>query len=582
MPRPLHNSVSDLFSSWCEGLLRAQIDAPADAARNGGLLCPDCRLIHGRCGDALYPFLRMARQSGDPKWIDAAIAVQLWSDQVSREDGAFENDRPGNPWTGITVFAAIALGEALHFHGELLPANVRARWENRLRRAASWIQNLDWADHGTINYPISAAAALASASRALGDEKLLETARGWANWSRDSFLPDGILFGEGPRAPSPRSVYAVDPLYNLEESLPNLALYAEIADDQSIRDLVLQSFVAHLDFVLPDGSYDAGWGSRAFNWTPRGSRTSDGLAGLLPLARFEPRIAEAVRRNVEYLGSCTSNGLLYGGPHLEKQGRAACIHHTFTHAKALAFALDAGFFPNETAETVELPCDAPRGVVYRENLGIALVSLDSWRASFTVSDVFYNACGWRASGGAPTLIWHPKTGPICVASMSGYRRIEGVNMAELRAPDEIATLTPRLQNGDFSSERDLSATLGTQNDGVCARGRLTDLQNQVAGKFSLETRFEGDKVTFHAQVESPSEGAIFHLPIVSPSDEKVEWSAHRIEIHKSRARLVIESSAAMSGETSRVFHFVPGVQAVPIAIQLPAGGAVVSLRVVAL
>ena len=106
----LRDSISTLLACWCEGLLRHQLDSRDDPSLHGGLMCPDCGFVHGRCGDALYPFLRMASQTNEPKWIEAAVAVQSWSDWVSQPEGSFVNDRPGNPWTGITVFGALALG----------------------------------------------------------------------------------------------------------------------------------------------------------------------------------------------------------------------------------------------------------------------------------------------------------------------------------------------------------------------------------------------------------------------------------------------------------------------------------------
>ncbi|MBC8103686.1 MAG: hypothetical protein H7Z41_14005 [Cytophagales bacterium] len=215
MMNPLREEMTLLLTDWCEGLLRHQIHDPDDVSRHGGLRCPDCGIVHGRCGDALYPFLKMARETGDDRWVRAAAAVQQWSDTASRDDGSFVNEVEGNHWNGITVFAALALSEALHFHGDLLTAEASARWTRRLERAAHWINGIDWADHGTINYPISAAAALASAGRVLQDETLLQTARHWGTWARDYFLPDGILFGEGPRPPTIRGIYAVDALYNL-------------------------------------------------------------------------------------------------------------------------------------------------------------------------------------------------------------------------------------------------------------------------------------------------------------------------------------------------------------------------------
>ncbi len=572
MSHSLKALIQSLLADWCDGLLRHQVYAPGDADQHGGLLCPDCGFIHGRCGDALYPFLARARETGDDKWVAAAVAVQKWSDVVSRDDGSFVNDVIGNTWNGITVFGAIALAEALHLHGDLLDDAARARWTTRLERAAHWISGVDWADHGTINYPISAAAALASASRVLSDDGLLQIARKWGLWARDYFLPDGVLFGEGARTPTTRGMYAVDALYNLEESLPNLALYAEIANDTETRALVLRAFETHLDFVLPDGSYDAGWGSRSFKWTLWGSRTSDGIAGLMPYARFDDRIAEAVWRNVEYLRSCTFDGLLYGGPHLRSHGRPPCIHHTFAHAKALASALDSGYFAGERRD---LPGDTARGIWKREPIGVTFVSLGEWRASFTVSDALYGAWGSHASGGAMTMLWRADTGPLCVSSMSDYVRFEPRNMAETRSPDEVAVLTPRLEQGAFSSALDPAAIVEASGNTVTARGRLTNVEKETTDAFELTTRFAEDAVHFHAL----SEGATFVLPVVSRGDEVVEWSDHRVTIRKERAFVVCETEQVLRGDATRVFNFVPGVQAVRLEVAVPTGGVDVVLRV---
>jgi hypothetical protein len=171
--------MTALLADWCDGLRRHQIDRPDDTGSHGAIFLPGLRFIHGRCADALYPFLRRARETGDRVWIDAAVSVQRWSDLVSGDDGSFRNDVVANDWKGITVFAALGLAEALHHHGDLLGQEVRDRWTDRLVRAAQWIKNHDWAVSNNINYPISAAAALASASRVVPDATLLPAARHW-------------------------------------------------------------------------------------------------------------------------------------------------------------------------------------------------------------------------------------------------------------------------------------------------------------------------------------------------------------------------------------------------------------------
>src|SRR5215831_4515047 len=79
------NLYSQVLQKWCDGLLGAQISAIPDPALHGGLLCPACALIHGRCGDAVYPLLRVASTTGESKYIQAALLVHEWSQrQVSR------------------------------------------------------------------------------------------------------------------------------------------------------------------------------------------------------------------------------------------------------------------------------------------------------------------------------------------------------------------------------------------------------------------------------------------------------------------------------------------------------------------
>jgi hypothetical protein len=65
----------DLLRDWCDGMLALQINDPSDPARHGALACPSCDFIHGRCMDAVYLFLHMAKMTGDAKYLKAGIAV---------------------------------------------------------------------------------------------------------------------------------------------------------------------------------------------------------------------------------------------------------------------------------------------------------------------------------------------------------------------------------------------------------------------------------------------------------------------------------------------------------------------------
>ena len=131
--------ITDLLLEWTNGLIATQIDQPQNIKLHGALYCSACDKIHGRCMDAVYPFMYMADKTGEQHYLDAAIAVMEWSKNVSRPDGSWTVIPDPKSWRGITVFGAIALGEALHHHGHLLPPDIYNKWMVRLAEAAEFI-----------------------------------------------------------------------------------------------------------------------------------------------------------------------------------------------------------------------------------------------------------------------------------------------------------------------------------------------------------------------------------------------------------------------------------------------------------
>ena len=124
--------TNNLLADWCDGMLAHQINDPSDSIRNGALACPSCEHIHGRCWEAVYPFLRMAKVTGEKKYLDTAIKLFDWSKNVSGADGRWTNDLDPKSWQGTSIFGAIALAEAIHYHGDLLSKEQLAAWKKRL------------------------------------------------------------------------------------------------------------------------------------------------------------------------------------------------------------------------------------------------------------------------------------------------------------------------------------------------------------------------------------------------------------------------------------------------------------------
>ncbi len=567
-----------LLERWCRALLAHQVHGMGPGL-DGGLLCPACARVHGRCADAVHPLLCQAWISGDMRYRDAAIALLDWSQAVSGDDGSWTNEISGHEWKGITVFSVIALGEALRHHGDLLNRPTCARWRERLRRGADYVHaNLTIAT-GNINYPVAAAAALAVCSAVLGEARYANRARELAASCMEFFTAhDSIPWGEGSKQPSPRGLRAVDLGYNVEETLPNLGLYASILGDSAVLDVVERSWRVHLEFMLPDGGWDDSWGTRLAKWTWWGSRTSDGCAGgLLLFANHDATFAEAAARNLALLERCTHDGLLYGGPHHHARGFAPCIHHTFCHARSIAAALDLGVDP--AANRISAPA---QGVRSYPDLATWIVRRGPWRATLTASDTMNpDVLSSHPSGGSLSLLWHERTGPLLCASMAEFRLVEPSNMQTARRASDMATATPRLEcdiDGTvYRTDLDIQAEVAVVDERTLeVRARLVDSRHAdpATGPLRAVTtyRFSAEALEIDVRADASYAAHVrLVLPVVSLADEPLRAIAGGIELVKPGAVVTVSAinadgdAAPQPLPAGRVFNQVPGFEAVPLS-----------------
>ena len=592
---------AETLKTWCDGLLARQVKEMRDPAFQGGLLCPACAFIHGRCGDAVYPLLRVAHTTGEAKYIRAAIGVHEWSQaRVSRSDGSWINDVTLSTWQGITVFHAIALAEALEHHGEVLDAATRAQWKDRLAAAAKFLDGFITLQTGNVNYPVTATLAFQLCGQVLGETRYFDRARALAHEVLSQFTPDGFLFGEGHplNGVSPKGCRPVDLGYNVEESLPSLALYSLLADDKPVQQQVVAAMKTHMEFMLPDGAWDNSFGSRNYKWSWWGSRTSDGChPGFVLMSKFDPRFREAARRNLELMAACTHDGLLYGGPGFFAHGDLPCIHHTFTHAKALATVLDRGTFDAEPAERPKLPRDEVYTVKSFSTVGTMLAAIGPWRATVTEYDWEYsehvqpgagNLGGGHVTGGALSLLYHMQLGPILTASMTEYQMVEIANQQQFREGPHMP-LTPRIEyvNGaTYTNLNDFKAALtANQSHGDIvfdAQGRmLTASRKPVsAGEilYHMVYRLSESTVDIAASASGASSdsGSLkLIVPVIAREGERVEQiDSHTVRVIKAKGALTVTTDAPSGFDKSfkeKTFNLVPGFEAFPFMVALAAG-----------
>lgn len=576
----------ELLKTWCDGLLKHQLIMPGQKRFDGALLCPACTVIHGRCHDAVYPLLYMADATGEMKYKEAALRLFDWGENMVCDDGSFYNDAQSE-WNGITVFGVISICDSLRKHGHLLDEDVKKRFEERMGRGAEWIYRVLTPDYVTnINYNGTAAAAMALTGTYFGIPEYLKRARELAELCLEHITEDGFIYGEGmPREEvTPRGCRPVDIGYNVEETAPSLLICARELNDPMMLLRIKKLLECQLEFMLPDGAWDNSFGSRNFKWTYWGSRTSDGCQTAYGTwGEEEPVFAEAAQRNLNLYRACTHDGLLYGGPDYRSHGEEPCIHHTFCHAKALAAVLDrevpgSGGFDSRALNrrmpdrgNVKLPAESGNAVRYYPTVDTYKISFGGFLSTLTGYDFEYMK-GGHASGGCVTLLWHEKTGPLLVSSMTSYSLKEAHNMQLSLKKYGHRPLTMRVETEldkrvysqffDFGSQIQVKHT----EDGVWAevKAELVDIDHRSL-KCPVRCRmiYTWNKDRFQAEgwIEGDQERrASLIIPVIGRHGDGYSMDGKQVTLKRNGCTIKIGSENVLK-QPEPVFFLAGGFEA---------------------
>ena len=574
----------DLLKDWCDGMIGVQVIDPSDSKVHGMLKCPACDEVHARSMDAVYPFLHMAKATGEKKYLDAGIAAFEWGQNVSLPDGSWSNGLDPKSWNGTTIFGAIALAEALHYYSDLLDDARHERWKERLGQAAEFIYEKFTISFTNINYPATAVYGLNLIGRVLKNENYIARSKELAEEVKAYFTePNHLLFGEGKPSDkrSAKGLSAVDLGYNVEESLNSLVMYALHVNDEDLLDLITKSLNSHLEFMLPDGGWDNSWGTRQFKWSYWGSRTTDGCQPAFGMmAHKNPALGTAAVKSTELLRRCTADGLLHGGIHYLSHGIKPCVHHTFSHSKNLAAMLDHWDHLPEINTTAPLPRTTADGIKYFPELDTNLFARGDWRGTVTAYDAIYKDGHYRqATGGALSVLYHNRVGLLCAASMAIYKLVEPYNQQP--NPGEDFAFTPRVETFKdevwYSNIFDRAATM-TSGDAegeirLNAQAQLKNKENEAvtetASDFELTYTCSKGVMRITAKTAQPIKlKTAFVLPIISPTGELVaQPNPNEITVQKPEGLVSIKANVPLvikeiPGE--RTFNMVPGAEAIPI------------------
>ena len=583
------NLISGLLTDWCDGMIKVQINNPSNLEEHGALGCPSCSHIHGRCMDAVYPFLYMADVTGDKKYTEAAKLVMTWAENnVSQENGAWTVIRNPKSWKGITVFGAIALAEALHYHGHVLDEETHTAWTKRLAKAGQYIYDTFTISFTNINYGATAIYGLNLIGDVLKNESFKAKSKELAKGVKEYFTEsEGFIFGECKKSSkkiSKKGLHGVDLGYNVEESLNSIVMYSLKENDEDLLQLVTKSLNSHLEFMLPDGAWDNSWGNRMYKWSYWGSRTCDGSQPAFGMmAHINPAFGTAAVKNTELLKHCTADGLIHGGPHFVSAGIPPCVHHTFTHAKPLAAMLDHWEHLPEIDKKTALPRVTADGVKHFKDLDVTLFARGDWRGTVSAYDAEYHyEYDFRqATGGALGVLYHNKVGLLCAASMAEYHMVEKNNQQE--QPNKDIALTPRIEafKNDkwFTNLYDLPATVTSKDENgtieLLANVKLKDFDRKLiektASDFKITYQTSVDRMEIRVKTNQDILApTAFVLPIISPNKEAVtNVSETEITIQKPEGLVTLKANLPIKIkeiEGNRTFNMVPGAEAIPFEV----------------
>lgn len=523
----IYDKYFRLLQAWGDRLVSMQNKRKRDPQYlKGAIICPACKMIHGRIADSIYPLIFLYDKTGNLKYLHSAELLFDWSKNMLTDDGSYYNDAQ-NDWNGITVFFVSMLGRTLIYHYDVLPEALRKKFEERLLINIGWIlKNIDDNYEANINYHAAAAEAMALCWKYFGKEEYKRVAE-----KRMEFCIPFInreLFITGESHPlhyhSSRGLAGVDISYNLEETLPALYECASILDVEWIKSRIQESARIHRRFILPDGGMDNSFGSRNYKWTYWGSRTSDGyLAMFEKMGKEDTSFLPYKYYAYRIFKQCTSDGLLYGGMDLKKHGEYPCIHHTFCKAKAVATFLDNDI--TECAFSTKI--SEKDGIYHYKTLLSDQIFYKGFYALITSNDVQYLP-GGHISGGMIGFLWHEDVGPIMTASMMKYSLHEVTNsqLSLTKSDFEKQSFRYEMQvnNMLYSSDLDFTSSFRTEKEkdkiNVYVNGVLRNLNGDIAEEnygYEFMYTFQYKKLLITCQTES---GGLLHIPVIADLAEQ--------------------------------------------------------------
>lgn len=567
-----------LVQEWADTLIHSSIKS-TNPRLNHGMVCPSCFHIHGRVIDFIYPSVFLYDETKNDKYLKLANNLFEWGENLYCSDHSYYNDAQQN-WPYTTMFFAHTLFNVLTKYKARLPRDLFCKWEQRYQEISEWIfDHFDKSNQANTNYHAACCLALAMAGQYFDNPSYSDKADEFKQFMQQFISKDGFTFGEGkPKAyVTEKGCKSIDIGYGIEETLPCLFEYAMIRNDETFLKQIKEVAKTYSDFILPDGAIDDSFGTRCFKWTYWGSRTSDGFIKVYAwLAKEDARYFDICTTHIDLLKQCTHDGFLYGGVDYKEHGEPPCIHHMITQAKALVEFIESDCEISKTMQSV------PRqGIHFYDSLYTYRVFQTSYNATITGFD-YSHYPGGHASGGAMTLLWSKKYGPILASSNTDELAKEPLNIQLSQQKEQIQSNVIRLwyeRNGKvYSNIYDLACECTQRENEIRTRFKFCTIDHQpdTDEKGEIVYTFEENGVRIRIELGN-NRNVFLSLPIINHHKENYEVVNETVNFYREDKKIIVTANQALF-KIEDGFNLSPGFEFRTITYRIEESSFEVSIR----
>ena len=223
----------------------------------------------------------------------------------------------------------------------------------------------------------------------------------------------------------------------------------------------------------------------------------------------------------------------------------------------------------------DLPAETRRGLVAYPSAGVLLFGTEKLLASVYVGDVCYSP-KLVSLGGSLSLLYARAFGPILAATQGRFTAVEPKNMQFRHDDSPIRCMTPRIEQGAYSTVFTRVFRSAYTENSVTVCGKLTDFADAPlsGGTYEMTYTFADDSLTFTLFSEHE---ASFILPVIASFDDAVSLAGPSAVIRRRGGTVTVNADTPLhflmpeDDETSRGFNPCGGFLYTELCLPLTAG-----------